>query len=329
MFVVAFSIGAYYNKKKDETEFLFRPFAEGRKMHGVSYKRRWMLFLLLCGFLWVVTGCGGEETASVVQAKADFVPVFYENTYAPQALCQGIEADLSTANQGYIGIYSARSKRVKVQITKDGEKYIYTLEEAGEVAFLPLQMGSGKYQLTVYENTTENRYMELCTQELVAELVNEFVPFLHSNQYVSFTKQDESVRLAGKMAKEAESESDFVKAVYKYICSSIRYDNQLAESVQSGYLPQPDRTMELGKGICLDYSALAAAMLRSQGIPTRIIVGYMGEDALYHAWNAIYLQETGWITVGIHISAEEWARIDLTLAATGDSQKIYVDRSVY
>lgn len=34
-------------------------------------------------------------------------------------------------------------------------------------------------------------------------------------------------------------------------------------------------------------------MLRSQRIPTRLEVGYMGD--VYHAWISIYTKETGWV----------------------------------
>ena len=55
--------------------------------------------------------------------------------------------------------------------------------------------------------------------------------------------------------------------------------------------------METGKGICFDYASLAASMLRSQGIPTKIIFGYVAPDNLYHAWNMFYTEEKGWTKV--------------------------------
>ena len=38
---------------------------------------------------------------------------------------------------------------------------------------------------------------------------------------------------------------------------------------------------------------LMAAMLRSQGIPTRLEIGY-SKDA-YHAWVSVYIEDIGWI----------------------------------
>lgn len=103
----------------------------------------------------------------------------------------------------------------------------------------------------------------------------------------------------------------------------------------TGYVPDPDQTLSSGKGICFDYASLAAAMLRSQGIPAKVITGYVSGGAVYHAWNMIYLKESGWITVEIKAPANEWERIDLTFAANGADETTigdgtdYVDRYVY
>ena len=40
-------------------------------------------------------------------------------------------------------------------------------------------------------------------------------------------------------------------------------------------------------GICQDLAALAACMLRVQGVPTKLMVGYAGK--MYHAWNSVVI----------------------------------------
>lgn len=97
---------------------------------------------------------------------------------------------------------------------------------------------------------------------------------------------------------------------------NIQYDTEKAATVQNGYLPSPDETLRTGKGICFDYASLAAAMLRSEGIPCKLITGYVGEET-YHAWNSFYLESEGWITVEIRAKADEWQRVDITFAAGG------------
>lgn len=92
---------------------------------------------------------------------------------------------------------------------------------------------------------------------------------------------------------------------------NIQYDFDKAASVQSGYLPDIDETLNTKKGICFDYAALMTAMLRVQRIPTKLVVGYAGE--LYHAWISVYLDGVGWIDNIIYFDGKDWVRMDLRL----------------
>ena len=77
------------------------------------------------------------------------------------------------------------------------------------------------------------------------------------------------------------------------------------------------------------FPALAAAMLRSQGVPTKMIFGYVAPKDLYHAWNMFYTDETGWVLVGFEAGADTWNRIDLTFAAGGADAQFIGDGSNY
>ena len=61
-----------------------------------------------------------------------------------------------------------------------------------------------------------------------------------------------------------------------------RYDYVKAVLTKPGTLPDIDGTYRKGMGICQDLSALTVAMLRSQGIPSKLVIGYAGKQ--YHAW---------------------------------------------
>ena len=96
-----------------------------------------------------------------------------------------------------------------------------------------------------------------------------------------------------------------VGAVFDYICENVVYDKEKAQAVQTttGYMPVLDDTLRTGKGICFDYASLVAGMLRSQGIPTKMVFGDVSPDDIYHAWNMFYTEETGWVTVKASVSA--------------------------
>jgi len=76
--------------------------------------------------------------------------------------------------------------------------------------------------------------------------------------------------------------------------------------------------MDTGKGICLDYASLMTAMLRSQGIPTKLEVGYAGD--VYHAWISVYLKEQGWVDDIIEFDGKSWTLMDPTLASANDKK---------
>jgi hypothetical protein len=61
-------------------------------------------------------------------------------------------------------------------------------------------------------------------------------------------------------------------------------------------------------------------MLRSQGLPTKLEVGYSGEA--YHAWISVWTKETGWIDNVIRFDGNKWTLIDPTLAANNSKQSV-------
>ena len=99
----------------------------------------------------------------------------------------------------------------------------------------------------------------------------------------------------------------------------MKYDNKKAKTVQKGYLPNLNSLYKKKKGICFDYAATMTAMLRSQGVPTKLVIGYTGKT--YHAWINVYSKKKGWITGAIYISGKKWKLMDPTFASTGKSSK--------
>ena len=68
------------------------------------------------------------------------------------------------------------------------------------------------------------------------------------------------------------------------------------------------------KGICFDYAALMAGMLRSQNVPCKLVVGYAG--TAYHAWINVWTEESGWIDGAIFFDGSSWQRMDPTFASS-------------
>lgn len=232
-----------------------------------------------------------------------------------------VSIDASNTSEGYIMIlYQGSVDKVKLQVTTpDATTYSYTLNGGSYEAF-PLSGGNGNYHLDILEHAYDDMYAVAFSQDINVALNDEFKPFLYPNQYVWFTKDDGAVAYAAGLSENSSNDLDYVEQVYLYVTENISYDEELAANVESGYLPDVDRTMETKKGICFDYASLMGAMLRSQGIPTKLVVGYSGDA--YHAWISVYLKEAGWVDNIIEFDGKNWSLMDPTLAANNSSKSV-------
>ncbi|MCF0110771.1 MAG: transglutaminase domain-containing protein [Erysipelotrichaceae bacterium] len=202
--------------------------------------------------------------------------------------CQGMVVDASHTNQGYVMIQSEPSEmRRKVRITHDDQMYTYDLPTDGEYDVYPLQMGNGAYEIKLYESTGGNGYVVLDRISLDVQLTTEYVVFLYPNQYVWYTNYDNAVDLSYTICAPYSKDQQKVSAIYKYVVEHMEYDTEKAKTVRSGYIPNVDEVLAEGKGICFDYAAILAAMLRAQNIPTRLVIGNVQPENILHAWNHV------------------------------------------
>lgn len=235
---------------------------------------------------------------------------------------ENLTVDISHLDLGYFMVkYTGSAAKLYVQLVgPDQEEYKYFLEPSQEYVTLPLTAGSGEYYLCAYENIGGEQYSPILSQLLQVELANEFAPFLCSNQYVKFTEDSEALQLAAELTAEISDNLEKVQQIYRWVVRNIEYDYDKAVNVSTGYLPDVDHTMKSKKGICFDYAALMAAMLRSLGIPTKLNIGYLTGD-IYHAWISVYLDETGWVDNLIEFDGNDWKMMDPTVASSAGNQQ--------
>ena len=241
--------------------------------------------------------------------------------------------DASNLAEGFVTVKYTGGKQVKikVQIYKDSNpdlKYNYNLNNAGTAETFPLTEGDGAYTIKVLENTTGDKYAQAYSCGVTLKLRSEFSPYLYSNQYVNFTSDSKVVSKASELVGGKSGDLDKIAAVFDYVVDNFTYDTELAKTVQSGYLPSVDKVMESKKGICFDYAAVMSAMLRSQGIPCKLVVGWAGST--YHAWINTYIAGTGWVDKVIYFDGTNWTLMDPTFVSSGkrsDSIMKYVTTS--
>ncbi|MDR1796940.1 MAG: transglutaminase-like domain-containing protein [Clostridiales Family XIII bacterium] len=266
-----------------------------------------------------ITGGGGTIKEDETLPDRDPTPQVLEDTATGVAVFgdQGAAVDYSNINDGYIMVkYEGDNPKVKLQITKDGaDTYTYDVAtNAGWVAF-PIQE-SGGYTIAVFLNISGDQYSQAAAASVSAQLTDEFAPFLRPNQYCYFTSDSEAVATGAELAAGAKSDLKVIENVFIYVTDNVAYDYDKASTVQSGYLPNVDDTLSSGAGICFDYASLTTAMLRSQRIPCRLVVGYAGQA--YHAWISVHVEGIGWVDNMIEFHGDTWTRMDPTFAASGD-----------
>ena len=287
-------------------------------------KKRW-IFALLAVVLLIGTAAGAS--AYVTRGTDGAVPYPTASGKAVKKNAS-VVLDYSNAEDGYVMVKWTGDRDVKVAVQVTGpnnpEKYTYYLRTDGNYDVLPLSDGNGKYKFVVCKNVSGTKYASVLSASITVKLGDALAPFLRPNQYVSYTGESEAVKQGAELVKDAKDELGKVRAVYNWVVTNLSYDYDKAATVKSGYLPDVDKVMAEKKGICFDYSALMATMLRSQGVPVKLVVGYTSTGE-YHAWINVWSEASGWMDAVIYFDGESWKLMDPTFASTGKQSKFIMD----
>lgn len=299
---------------------------------------------LLIAMVACLTACGGStqgQTSATGETSGDTFKqpstvLLSPFDKASATNANGTLIDTSHVDQGYVAASATSSTRLKFEVAHDGVSYYYDLPGDGTPISCPLNMGNGTYTFCVWENTSGSRYVALSDPVSASvSLDDEFQPFVRPNQFCNFDESSESTKLANDLCADAQNEGDALRAICEWVTNNVAYDEQKAASLTdaTGYIPNPDETIASKSGICFDYASLVAAMLRSQGIPCKIVTGEVAPDGIYHAWNMVYINGT-WVTADFNVEENTWTRMDITFAAGGSADFVgdgssYTDRYVY
>ena len=295
-------------------------------MKTTGFRRFGVALLFFC-CLFLGFGCGKKSDNSSGEANP---PQSYSPgkttvlvPEAPVTVTTGDDPlilDFSNASQGYfMGKLTQSDTKINIQITgPDDVCYKYFLSESDVWTSFPITAGNGAYLVLAYQEISDGQFASLFSYALDVTLDSEFYPFLYPNQYVNFTADSEAISLAASLTKDAAEDLDALDAIYQYVTTHITYDTEKAATVDTGYLPDIDETLRTGTGICFDYAALTASMLRSLSIPARLDIGYSGD--VRHAWVDVYIESIGWVKRAVEFNGNEWKMIDPTFAAAAGNE---------
>ncbi len=243
----------------------------------------------------------------------------------------GMSVDYTNAGLGYVVVNYLGSHTGKIKLginystmAEGSSTYYYDFHGKTGPQVIPITEGDATYVFTMFEQVEGDSYSTADTLSLDITLDEPFGPFLHSNQFVDFSETTKAITEAKKLYEGTSDDLSFIAAVYNYTMKTIEYDESQADQARSGeiagYLPVLDEVVDTNAGICFDYAAVMTAMLRSQGVPTKMVLGYA--SGIYHAWVSVYTEETGWMDNIIEFDGLDWELVDPTFGDNNNSSSL-------
>lgn len=258
----------------------------------------------------------GVALAAVEKTDAEINTLFAARIHGPalpshEKPAEEICTDYTDTGLLRISYTSETDARLKLQVLKDGNTIAYNLKGDGSIEDFSLQYGNGEYTARIMQNVKDDEYVVVTSKTFDVTLKNEQDVYLNSIQNVNWNydkKPIQDIRFMVSTSltglEDAKLLSGCSEELYQYVTENIQYDSAKVFNLMYDYLPDIEKTYIEGSGICYDYASLYAAMLRSIGIPAKLVKGYTLQNPdVYHAWNEVYI-------------GGEWVVIDTTLDAS-------------
>ena len=204
-------------------------------------------------------------------------------------------ATIENANDGTVKLTYNNDYDVKVKLLVQltgGTQYKYDIPKGSVNINIPLTQGNGEYKFVLCRNISGTKYAVIQTVSITQKLASDNDAFLSSNYIISWDNTNAAIKKAQSLAKK-KSTNDKIKYIYEFVVKNYSYDYTKAGNINdiaktAAYIPNVAKVYSEKKGICYDYSVLMAAMLRSVGVPTKVVTGYTPNATVYHAWNNVY-----------------------------------------
>lgn len=208
--------------------------------------------------------------------------------------------------------------RVQVRLNGDGGVlYTYELDDP-EGTRVTFTQGDGTYQVLVLQHVQGIRFRVACRTEIKIKDAGNGA-FTGPTAMIRYKPDSALARKAAEVCKDGGSHTDDIGVIYKYVTEHMSYDDGKAKVIASGEwtggaVPDPDAAYASGNGVCYDIAGLLAAMLRSRGVPCKLVYGHV--DGTYHAWCMAMPDQDG-TAGGMPLKAGEWSLLDPTLGLSG------------
>lgn len=236
---------------------------------------------------WVVILLGAALLAAIGLALAADL-IWPSVAGGPVETDGKLTLDLTGMEHGFFRASGAAGGAAyKLRVKYDDATMTYSLDTSGAYEVFPLQFGSGRYTVSLYENTGGKKYASAGLIKLDVELTDELAAFRVPNQIVHYTEASQAVALSQTICAGLNTDRERFEAIQAYVQKNYTYDFVRTFSITGDFLPDIDYCTSSGKGVYLDLAAATACMLRVQGIPAKLVMGTL--DKKEHAWNMVML----------------------------------------
>jgi hypothetical protein len=235
--------------------------------------------------------------------------------------------DLSNLDEGYIfANYSGPKDGAILEIyyedNKTPLKYDFEIGTGWKGYALPKGSGAYKVKFCAFDEADYKTSPEDTSTFTFDAEFSEDAPYKYENAYVEYYEDSPLTYGAAYLIKEVEEErteplTDREKAeiIVRFVKQNIKDDPDLLKTINekelTRYFPKADAVFDSGKGVCGERAILAAAMLKSMGIPVKVYHGYIRDNQngekgskIYHAWIGVYIEEQ-WIMYDPSLSDDE------------------------
>ncbi|GAB6152556.1 hypothetical protein JCM17380_13060 [Desulfosporosinus burensis] len=259
--------------------------------------RRLLIILLVIIALTLVAGFGATTVSTTTCQDENISTIVIDNEEQTQIHIS--ERLTVLKDDGYLLVKSeAVGENYIIQVRSvDGLKKYGYIPYTNEFQTVPLP-DSNKVTLLFIEKTDSNYGKILESIEFHVNIKNELKRYTLPNVFVYYDKGSLASKTAKQLKNESNSDLEFVIKAFKMV-SKLPYDYEKYFNINElplFYIPDVDEVLISKTGICSDKAALLAAMLRSQGIPTKYVTGEIPAGA--HAWNEIYIDNV-WRSVDV------------------------------